>query len=90
MLHNQLVKLVPEVVSTGGPTVAIIDSKERAAGPVSGLLEFRLDDVEYNRDSILIVISNDTLVGVCCVRSHNTVALACKLCWLIRLDKGDD
>ena len=90
MFHNQLVKLVPEVVSTGGPSVAVIDSKERAAGPVSGLLEFRLDDVEYNGDSILIVISNDTLVGVCCVRSHNTVALACKLGWLVRLDKGDD
>jgi hypothetical protein len=29
-------------------------------------------------------------VGVCCVRSHNTVALACKLGWLVRLDKGDD
>jgi hypothetical protein len=90
MFDDQLVKLVPEVVGTGSATMAVIDSKEGAAGPVGGLLEFGLDDVQDDGDSILVVVSYDALMGVGSVRSHNAVPLTREFGRLIRLDKGYD
>jgi hypothetical protein len=90
MLDYQLMQLVPEVVSTGGTPVAVIDPEEGAAGPVGGLLEFRLDDIQNDRYSILIVISNDSLMCVRCVRGHYTVSLTCKLGRLVGLNESYD
>jgi hypothetical protein len=90
MLNYQLMQLVPEVVGTGGTPVAVIDPEKGAAGPVGGLFEFRLDNVQNDRYSILIVISYDSLMCVRCVRGHYTVSLTCKLGRFIGLNEGYD
>ena len=90
MFNYQLMQLVPEVVSAGGPSVAVIDPKEGAAGPVGGFFEFRLDNVQDDRYSVFIVISNDSLMCVGCVRGHYSVSLTCKLCRFIGLNESYD
>jgi hypothetical protein len=90
MLDYQLMQLVPEVVSTGGTPVAVVDPEEGAPGPVGGLLEFRLNDIQNDRYSILIVISYDSLMCVRCVRGHYTVSLTCELGRFIGLNEGYD
>jgi hypothetical protein len=56
--------------------MAIIDSKEGAFGPMLHLLIFRLEDIQNDTKSILIVIADEPLMGVCGVALDETYPAA--------------
>jgi hypothetical protein len=89
MLDYKLMQLVPEVVSTGRPTVTVIHSKERASWPIWGIFEFGLDDIKDYRNTIFIVISDYTLMCIRCIGGNDTISLASIFCRLICLNKLD-
>ncbi len=76
MLDYQLVELVAQVVCTGRTPVAVVDSEEGAAGPELGLFKFRLDYVQNDRYTVLVVVPDDTLMRVSCIRGYNSISLA--------------
>ncbi len=66
--YNELMQLISEEVRAARTPVAVIDPKERALGPfivsvVGGAIR-RLVDVQDDRDAVLVVATNDALVGV--------------------------
>jgi len=77
--YNKLMELVSEEVSALCAPVAVVDREERAPGPVVNLFEFRLDDVQDYRDSILVVIPYHSLMGVGCIGHDDPVLLGCEL-----------
>ena len=68
-------QIVPQEVRTGVPTVSIEDCKEGAFGPSITLLLRWLLHIEHNRNSVFVVVTNDALIGVCCVGLHHAVLL---------------
>ena len=66
--------------------MTIIYRKEGASWPLIHVLEFRFDDVEDNRDSILIIVSDNALVCICAVAADDSILLASKLGWMVRGD----
>jgi hypothetical protein len=68
----------------------IIDSEERATWPVRGVLELGLNDIQDDGDTVLVIIPDNTLMSVRCIRCYHTVTLAGILCRLIGLYKLDD
>lgn len=87
MFDYHLVQLISEVICTCRPSMAIINSKKGTPWPVLSLLELWFYNVQDYRNTVLIVISNDTLMSICSIRSHNSISLACELCWFISLYK---
>ena len=59
-------KIVPQIISTGRPTVTIKDAEEAYLRPLNLQISFvfRLENIQYDTDSVLIVVSDDPLVGV--------------------------
>ena len=84
--NNELMKLVSKVVSTGCSTMAIIHSEEWASRPLVHLFELWLDDVEDDADSVLIIISHNSLMSVSWIAAHHSVLFASKLGWMVRID----
>lgn len=74
ILNHEVMKIVPQVVCTGSSTVAVENAEETYLRPlnVHMLLAFGLEDVQDDRDAILIVISDDALVGVGCVALYQS------------------
>ena len=68
----------------------VIHSEEGAAGPVSRLLELRLNDVQDDRDAVLVVVADDALMRVGCIGSYHAVALAGELSRLVGLHESYD
>lgn len=83
--HNQLMKLISEEISTWGPSMTIINSKERASRPKVNLFELGLNDVQDDRHSIFIVIPYHTLVCIGCIRHYYAILLGCILGWVVIL-----
>lgn len=90
MLNDQLMQLVSEVVSTGRPSMPIVDPEEGAPRPVLRVLELGLDDVQDDGHAVLVVVTDDALVGVRRVGGHHSVSLACVLSRLVGLNELDD
>ena len=67
MFNYQLVQLIPQVVGTRSPSMPVIHPEEGAARPVSRLLELRLNDVQDDRDAVLVVVADDALMRVGCI-----------------------
>ena len=44
--------------------MAVVNCEERAPRPIVDLLKLGSDDVEYDADSILVVVPHDALMGV--------------------------
>jgi len=86
--YNELVQLVPEEISTSSTTMTIINSKEGASWPFVNLLEFRFDNIQDNRNSIFIIVPYNTLMSICCIAADDSILLACKLGWMIWIDKS--
>ena len=70
-------QVVPQKISTNGSTMAIINSEETTLGPLLILvsLGLRFHNIENNGDPILIVISNNTLVGIGTVACDQPISL---------------
>lgn len=68
VFDDELVQVVPQEVCACVATVAVENAEEGALGPVFDVLfAWRLHDVEDDADSVLVVVSDDALVGVRCV-----------------------
>lgn len=79
ILNDQLMELVPKVISALGPTVAIIDREEGTTGPHINLLEFGLNNVENDADPVLVVVADHALMSVRSVCHDHSIFLRCKL-----------
>lgn len=90
MLDDQLVQLIPEIVRTCRPTMPIIDSEEGATWPVRGVLELGFDNIQDDGDTVLIIVPDNPLMSVRCIRGYHTVTLTGILCRLVGLYKLDD
>ena len=57
--------------------MAVIDAKEGALGPLLVLvvLRLRLHNVKDDGDTVLVVVSHNTLIGVGAVTSHESIPL---------------
>ena len=61
-------QVVSEILCADMASMTVEDSKEAHLGPVTlPMLVFRLKNIQDNGDSILIVLSNNTLVGICSI-----------------------
>ena len=89
ILHHEVVKVVTQVVSACSAAVTVKDTKEADLGPLSCdvRLALRLENVQDNADAIFIVVANDALVRVSCVRLDDATLLLGCLCWLVILEE---
>jgi hypothetical protein len=55
--------------------VTVIYSKERTSGPLFNLLKLGLNYVEYDANTVFVVVTYHTLVSVRCVGDDNPVLL---------------
>jgi hypothetical protein len=65
--------------------MAIVDTEKGTARPEFGLLELRLDYVKNDGDAVFVVVTDDALMGVGCIRDDYTVTFACEFSWLVGL-----
>ena len=67
----------------------IEDAEEADLGPLNlqALLALRLQDVQDDRDSVLIIVSDDALISVCGVRFDNSALFLGGLRRLVILKK---
>lgn len=81
-------QIISQVVCTGGATVTVEDSKEADLWPlyVQVNLVLWLQDVQNDGNAVLIVVANDTLVGVGCVRLDDSAFLLTCLGRLVILE----
>lgn len=63
--------------------MAIINSKEGTLRPFLSLSVFRLDYIENDGNSVFIVVSHYSLIGVCSVTFYNSISLDGALGWFI-------
>jgi hypothetical protein len=70
---NHLMKLISQKVSTLGTSMSIIDGKEGASWPEVYLLELWLNDIQNDRNSVFVVISNHTLVSISRVCDNDSI-----------------
>ena len=67
ILNDKVVQIVSQVVSAGSPSVAVENAKKANLRPLNTwrqLFILWLQDVEDDADSVLVVLSNNALVGV--------------------------
>lgn len=75
-LYHIVVKIVSEILGTNVPTVAIEHSEKANLRPVPvPVLVLGLQDIQYDADSILIVLSYDPLISVRSVCLHDSALL---------------
>ena len=65
----------------------VINCKERTPRPIVNLLELRLYDIEYDGDSVLVVVSDDALVSVRSVGLDHAALLLRRLRRLVVLQE---
>ncbi len=70
-----MVQVVAKKLSTSTAAVTVIDPEERAGWPRFVLAVLRLDDVEDDGDSVLVVVAHQSLVRIRCVGPYNSVSL---------------
>ena len=78
-------QIITQELSTLIASMSVVNPEERAFGPVIDLALFalRFHNVEYDCDTIFIVVPDDALVGVSAVRSDYAVAFAAVLGGLV-------
>ena len=89
VLDDKVVKIVTQVVCTGCTAVSIEDTKEAYLWPFCSdvCLALRLEDVQDDGNAILIVVSNDALIGIGCVGFDHAALFLRGLRWLVILQK---
>jgi hypothetical protein len=90
VFYYQLMELVSQKVRTLGASMTVIDTKKGASRPVGCFFEFRLDDVQDNRDSIFVVIPNNSLVSVSCIGDNDPILFRGIFSRLVSLCKTAD
>jgi hypothetical protein len=87
ILHDKVMEVVSEVVSACRATMAIKNSKKANLRPldVQISLVLWLEDIQNDGNSILIVVSDDSLVGIGRIRLNDATLLLRGLRWLVIL-----
>ena len=80
---NKLMKLISKIISTSSSTMAIIDREEGAPWPFFDLFKLWFNDIQNDWNSIFIVISDNSLMGIGWITTDNTILFAGELCWMI-------
>ena len=88
VLNDKVMQIVPQVVCTSTAAVPIKDSEEANLRPLDVQVHFVLwlEDVENDRDSILVIVPNDALVCVCGIRLDDATLLLRGLSRLVVLE----
>lgn len=74
VFDDELVEVVSEEVGAGVAAVAVEDAEEGTFWPVFNVLfAWGLHDVEHDADTVFVVVTDDTLVCVCCVADDGAV-----------------
>ena len=77
VLNHEIVQVVPQIVSTGSSSMTIENAEEANLRPlnVEVLLALGLEYVEDNRNTVLIVITDDALICICCIGLNHATFL---------------
>ena len=76
-------EIISQKVGTSITTMSIKDTKETAFGPILNFfLSWWLHNVEYNTNSIFIIISYYTLVSIGSIPHNNSIFSYTTLRWL--------
>ena len=74
ILDNELMQIISEKVSARISTMSVKYTKEAALWPVFDvLLGGRLHDIEHDADSVLVVVSDDSLVRIRSVPNYAAI-----------------
>jgi hypothetical protein len=66
--------------------MSIIDCEKRAPRPLINLLELRLNNIEYYRYPILIIVPDNPLVSIRSIATDHAILLAGELGWVVAID----
>jgi hypothetical protein len=88
--HNQLMQLIPKKVSACSSSMSIIYCKETASRPLINLFKLWFNNIEYYAYSILIIVSNNALMGVGSIAAHHTIFFAGEFGGMVTLDVSLD
>lgn len=77
VLDDEIVQIVAQVVGAGGASVAVEDSEEADLRPldVQMLLVLWLQNVQYYRNTVLVVVPDDALIRVGRIRLDDAALL---------------
>ena len=81
-----MVQVVSQELGTCTATMPIIDAKEGAGRPRFMLPVLGLDNVENDRNAILVVVSDEALVRIGRIGSDNAIPFIAALCRLMVRD----
>lgn len=74
VFDDELMQIVSQEVGASVATVTVKNAKEAAFRPfLNVFLDRRLHDVQDNADSVLVVVSNDALVGIRSIAHDETI-----------------
>lgn len=79
-------QIVSKELSAGTASMTIIDTEERTSRPRLMLAVLWLDDVEDDRDSILVVVTHQSLVCIGSIGSNDSIAFVAALSGLVIRD----
>lgn len=72
--NHILMQIISQKVSASWSSMPIINSKERTFWPLLILSMFWLNHIKYDRHSIFIVVSYNSLICVSCITPNNSIA----------------
>jgi len=72
-------KFVPEKVGAVAAPVSIENPEKGAPRPLGAGFVFGLHHIKNDADSVFVVVSDQTLIGIGCVSPDHTVALSTRL-----------
>ena len=87
ILNNEIVEVVSQVIRAGRASMAVKHTEETYLRPldVKVLLVFRLQNIQNYGHTILVVVSNYTLVSIRCIRLNDTILFSTGLSRLMVL-----
>ena len=80
LFNDKVVEIVSEEFSASTASMAIVYPKERASGPHFLLSMLRLDDIQNDRHSILIIVPLNTLMCVSRVTRNQAMSFGSEFC----------
>ena len=86
LLDHVMMQVISQELGAGAAPMAIVDTEEGAGGPRLVLPVLRLDDVEDDGDAVFVVVANEALVSVGCVRAHDAISFVAALGGLVVRD----
>jgi hypothetical protein len=85
ILYHKVMQVISEVVSTCRASMSIKHSEEANLRPLNidvGLILW-LENIQNDGNPIFIIVSDDTLVGVSCIRLNNSTFLLTCFRWFM-------